>query len=112
MGIPVPCERAPLSWASVSIEPSERIQSNVCCLSALYVSPDYASGVGIDYKGQIGNPSQHLDIGVVDELSVDARHIVPGDAESTDGCLVFNAAMRSIEVISTRPVFEACGSLV
>ena len=35
-----------------------------------------------------------------------------GETESTDGCLVFNTAMGSMEVVSMRPVMEACGSLV
>lgn len=45
-------------------------------------------------------------------LVVDSQQVVLGETESTDGCLIFNAAMGSMEVVSMRPVMEACGSLV
>ena len=48
----------------------------------------------------------------VKRLVVDSQQVVLGETESTDGCLIFNAAMGSMEVVSMRPVMEACGSLV
>lgn len=45
-------------------------------------------------------------------LVVDSQQVVLGETESTDGCLIFNPAMGSMEVVSMRPVIEACGSVV
>lgn len=60
--------------------------------------------------GSIGGASLLVDDFI--ELGVDSQQVVLGETESTDGCLIFNPAMRSMEVVSMRPVIEACGSVV
>lgn len=45
-------------------------------------------------------------------LGVESQQVVHGETESTDGCLMFNAAMGSMEVVSMCPACEAVGPLV
>jgi len=49
---------------------------------------------------------------ITQRLVVESQQVVHGETESTDGCLMFNAAMGSMEVVSMCPACEAGGPLV